>query len=309
MDNNIKALDLQEKTYLGIILDFFLQYWKLFLVSFVICFASAFLYLKYAGKAYQVNAKVILKDDEKGAFNSQADMLTDFGFQSTNTNVENEIEVLTSKSVVELAVRRAGLYVKYAENGFFVDRPIYKNVSRVQAAMTSEALDELTSGLSIALELNSDSLYSVSYSYYNRLLKKEVESRPIVVKEYPYVLSTEVGDVLLTENPEGTMLQDVTISIYNPSAMASAYQGSLGVAPVSKTASVAIVAVAIVIAFWNNDDSSGLEDFGLTASPYEESYMAYLLENGFDGNGTPNFANAEILNFYIIRLTSLLFTT
>lgn len=243
MDNNIKALDLQEKTYLGIILDFFLQYWKLFFVSFVICFASAFLYLKYAGKAYQVNAKVILKDEEKGAFNSQADMLTDFGFQSTNTNVENEIEVLTSKSVVELAVRRAGLYVKYAENGFFVDRPIYKNVSRVQAAMTSEALDELTSGLSIALELNSDSLYSVSYSYYNRLLKKEVESRPIVVKEYPYVLSTEVGDVLLTENPEGTMLQDVTISIYNPRAMASAYQGSLGVAPVSKTASVAIVAV------------------------------------------------------------------
>lgn len=53
---------------------------------------------------------------------------------------------------------------------------------------------------------------------------------------------------------------------------------------------VAVLAVVVGIAFWNNDDSSGLGDSVVTASPYEETYMAYLLENGFDGEGTPVFA-------------------
>jgi len=57
---------------------------------------------------------------------------------------------------------------------------------------------------------------------------------------------------------------------------------------------VAVLAVIIGFAFWNNDDSSVLEGSGVTALPYEESYMAYLLENGFDGMGTPDLANAEI---------------
>ncbi len=57
---------------------------------------------------------------------------------------------------------------------------------------------------------------------------------------------------------------------------------------------IAVIAVVVGIAFWNNDDSSGLEGSQVTASPYEESYMAYLLENGYDGTGTPKFAEAEI---------------
>lgn len=57
---------------------------------------------------------------------------------------------------------------------------------------------------------------------------------------------------------------------------------------------VAVLAVVIVLANWNNDSSSDLGDLSLSASPYEESYMAYLEEHGFDGEGTPAYADAEI---------------
>ena len=57
---------------------------------------------------------------------------------------------------------------------------------------------------------------------------------------------------------------------------------------------LAVLAVVVGIAFWNNDDSSDLGDSVVTASPYEESYMAYLLEHGYNGEGKPNFADAEI---------------
>ena len=57
---------------------------------------------------------------------------------------------------------------------------------------------------------------------------------------------------------------------------------------------VAVLAVILILTNWNNDSSSELGATGSYASPYEESYMAYLNEHGFDGEGTPELATAEI---------------
>ncbi len=242
MDNNKgNDVNLKDRTYLGFLLDYFLQYWKLFVISLVCCLAIAFVYLHTANKSYRINAKVLLKDDKKGTFSSQADMLADFGFQTKNTNVENEIEVLTSKNVVAAAVKRAGLYVRYVKDGFLVDRPIYKGQSRIHAAMNDADLEALPRGIDIKLELGSDSLYEISCCYELEGSDDIIETEPIKVDSYPYVISTELGDILLEENLEGTLYDKMTISIYNPSYMTLYYQSLLAVAPISKTASVAVV--------------------------------------------------------------------
>lgn len=243
MDNKGKDINSKDRTYLTMLLDYFLQYWKLFALSIICCFAVAFVYLKYSPRLYRVNAKILLKDDKKGAFNSQADMLADFGYQPTNSSMENEIEVLGSKSVVLAAVKRAGLYIKYVNNGTLIDKPISKATSRINAAIEEKLLDSLSSSVNINLELGEDSLYMMSYSHYCNKTKKVVESKPVKITTYPYALTTEVGDILLEENPNGVLLDEVTISIYNPLSMASYYQGSIAIAPVSKTASVAIISV------------------------------------------------------------------
>lgn len=243
MGNKGNDLNSKDRSYLALLLDYFLQYWKLFVVSLVCCLLISFVYLKYANKAYLVNAKVLLKDDKKGTFTSQTDMLADFGFQSTNSNVENEIEVLTSRSVVQAAVKRAGLYVKYVCNGFLADQPIYKTLSPVNVAMEDKDVESLSSTINVKLDLEDDSLYYVSYSYYSVDDNGLFKSEPVKVESYPYAISTELGDILLTENPKGRLFNELTISIYNPSAMASRYQGSLSVSPISKSASVAVISL------------------------------------------------------------------
>lgn len=243
MGNKGNDLNSKDRSYLALLLDYFLQYWKLFVASLVCCLLISFVYLKYANKAYLVNAKVLLKDDKKGTFTSQTDMLADFGFQSTNSNVENEIEVLTSRSVVQAAVKRAGLYVKYVCNGFLADQPIYKTLSPVNVAMEDKDVESLSSTINVKLELEDDSLYYVSYSYYSVDDNGLFKSEPVKVESYPYAISTELGDILLTENPKGRLFNELTISIYNPSAMASRYQGSLSVSPISKSASVAVISL------------------------------------------------------------------
>ncbi|MGN0507037.1 MAG: extracellular solute-binding protein [Lachnospiraceae bacterium] len=57
---------------------------------------------------------------------------------------------------------------------------------------------------------------------------------------------------------------------------------------------VAVLAVIIVLANWNNDSSSNPGGSVISASPYEETYMAYLNEHGYDGEGEPVYASAEV---------------
>ena len=93
------------------VFSYAVAYWKVLLLSVILCLVAAFVYLRIAVPQYQVMAKILLQDKERGSFMSQSDMLADFGFQAQNTNVENEIEVINSVSVVRGAVADAGLYV------------------------------------------------------------------------------------------------------------------------------------------------------------------------------------------------------
>lgn len=59
-------------------------------------------------------------------------------------------------------------------------------------------------------------------------------------------------------------------------------------------AAIAVLAVIIVFVNRNNGSSSNLGDQNVSASPYEETYMAYLNAHGYDGTGEPAYASAEI---------------
>jgi uncharacterized protein involved in exopolysaccharide biosynthesis len=93
---------------IGKLLSYFFAHWKLFLISLLVCVAAAYFYIRNTVPQYKVTAKVLLQDSEKGSVSSSADMLADFGFQAQNTNVENEIEVINSMSVIRGAVFDAG---------------------------------------------------------------------------------------------------------------------------------------------------------------------------------------------------------
>lgn len=245
MDNNIKQEQTQAAEFnLGTLLNFFSMYWKWFALSMAVCVLLALVYLRYATKVYQVTAKVILQDEQRGSFSSQTDLLADFGFQQTNTNVENEIEVLCSNVVVRNAVFDAGLYTKYSIEELFSVLPIYKMSSPVHLSIMEKDLNNLMAPLCIKLSLNSDSLYEVSYTYKNEFEEVEIESEKELINTYPYLLKTVKGDIVLSENPESDEKADgLNITVYPLSAMTMAYKSALIVQPVSKTASVSVIAL------------------------------------------------------------------
>lgn len=242
IERNVNQEENTEGFNLGLVLHHFLLNWKLFVVSVVLCLFVAVFYIYNSTKFYQVSAKIILQDDEKGSFASQMDMLSDFGFQGNTSNVENEIEVINSYSVVRGAVLDAGLYISYSIPKLIGVTPIYKMSSPVNAVIKESDLENLKSSLFISMNVNGDSLYEVTYAYENVAEGLEIESEPEVVENFPYLLQTVKGDVLLTRNNEVETASDVNITILPLMAAAASYKSSLTVAPVSKTASVAFVA-------------------------------------------------------------------
>lgn len=242
IERNVNQDDNSGEFNLGLLLHHFLLNWKFFAISVVVCLCVALFYIYNSTKVYQVSAKILIQDSERGSFVSQMDLLSDFGFQGATSGVENEIEVINSYSVVRGAVLDAGLYISYSRPKFIGVAPIYKMSSPVNAVIKESDLENLKSSLSIAININSDSACMVSYTYENVAEGYEIETEPEVIESFPYLLQTVKGDILLTRNEEVEALSDVNINIVPLMAAASMYKGSLGVAPVSKTASVALVA-------------------------------------------------------------------
>lgn len=233
----------EEGLDIGKILTLFFTYWKLFLVSVVFCLGVAVFYLYNAVPQYNVSAKILLADKEKGSFSSQADMLADFGFQGTNTNVENEIEVINSMSVARGAVLNSGVYISYAIPGFN-DRPIYKKASPVLVEVDNATLSGMVAPLNICFTFSEEGSVAVRYSCINETLGVNVETTDAVIKSFPYNLETVAGVVVVKKNElDKPYVGELNVTVNMLEATARSYMARLSIAPVSKMSSVAVMSI------------------------------------------------------------------
>ena len=214
------------------ILGYLRAYWWLFVLSVMVCVAGAFIYLRYTTPIYNISAKVLLQDSEKGGtVLSPSDMLADFGMQSQTSNVENEIEVMSSMTVVRAAVIDAGLYMTYQSGG----TTLYKSTTPLVVSMDDDALASLTADLNLEMEVTENGELNVSYDYNG-------ETGVHAVMEFPYAFLTPVGEVLISRNENVELVEGVITVVAKPvDKIAQRYKGALSISPLSKTASVAVL--------------------------------------------------------------------
>lgn len=234
------------------IFSYALAYWKLIVVFVVLCLVAAFAYLRVAVPKYQVTAKVLLQDKNKGSFSSSADMLADFGFQAQNTNAENEMEVMRSMSVVRGAVAKSGLNVSYAIPGV-INKPIYKEASpvfvtygdTVFGTVSMDSLAALYAPITMRFHFGADGKTDLEYSCYVTRDAREPQDFKAVVSSYPYVLKTPLGNVLIEKNSafEQDVTGDLIVELNPLESVALSYMSALNIAPVSKNSSVAVLAI------------------------------------------------------------------
>ncbi len=90
----------------------YLAYYPLFIISVVICLSAAIIYLRYAVPMYKATVLVFVKNDKTA--NSSTDLVkTAITGEPTNTNLDNEIQLMSSSSLMERIVNKNGFNISY----------------------------------------------------------------------------------------------------------------------------------------------------------------------------------------------------
>ncbi|MEA5458965.1 polysaccharide biosynthesis tyrosine autokinase [Arcicella sp. LKC2W] len=126
--NNIDFFKESEDNFdLKIVLLKYLRYWYWFFIALAIAFVGAFLYLQYSTPIFRVSSVLLIKDEKKGGMGGASEMLKELDIAGSNKIVENEMEVLKSRTLFEKVVDELNLTVSYYTESRFKDIELFNN--------------------------------------------------------------------------------------------------------------------------------------------------------------------------------------
>lgn len=212
--------------------------WPWFITSVIFCLVCAWLYLKVTTPVYDINASIIIKDDKKGG-NTGNDLsaFEDLGIISSSKNIDNEIEILRSKSLIKDVVSELELYISYSSEGKLPKNDLYGS-SPILVHFLPKDAERLKAPILLTVNYQSGNRIDVTATINGNTVNKHFT-------ELPAVLSEEVGTLTFTSNPAApiTGSGSVDVSIVNPLSIAKGYRSALSIEPTSKTTSVVTVSI------------------------------------------------------------------
>ena len=225
----------------------YLIHWPWFVVSIIICIACAWGYLRLTTPIYNISATVLIKDEKKGggaSMSSELEKMGLEGFVSSSSNVDNEIEVLRSKSLAREVVNNLGLFVTYMDEDEFPSKELY-HTSPVLVSLTHQEADKLPGRMEINMILQPTGALGVQITVGEKEYRKQFDKLPAVFPTDEGTIAFFANnDTLSAVCPENiTKERHITAFINRPFSVLKEYVSSLSIAPTSKTTSVVVISL------------------------------------------------------------------
>lgn len=239
-----EKVDIQELLFKYII------HWPWFVGAVLVCLIGAWIYLRMATPVYNISATVIIKDDKKGGNTGSMAGLEELGFGLTGSsqNIDNELEVLRSKTLVKEVVNLLNLYVSYTDEDEFPSKNMYKT-SPVLVSLTPQEAEKLTDPMIVEISLHPQGSLDVGVTIGKKEYQKHFE-------KLPAVFPMDEGTLAFFQSPDSLMvkkdtteesstqnIRHITAKINSPMKVARAYCENLRIEPTSKTTSVAVISL------------------------------------------------------------------
>lgn len=228
-------------------------HWPWFVGAVVACLIAAWIYLYMSTPVYNISATVLIKDDKKGGSAGMLSGLESLGLDgmiSPSQNIDNEIEVLRSKTIVKEVVENLGLYISYTDEDEFPSKNMYKT-SPVQVSLTPQEADLLEEPMIVEMTLQPQGSIDVNVEIGDDEYQKHFE-------KLPAVFPTHKGTLAFFQTPDSILpskkaseeivgvertVRNITATINKPLAVAKGYCGNMTIEPTSKTTSVAVISL------------------------------------------------------------------
>ena len=170
------------------------------------------------------------------------------GLMTSSKNIDNELEVLRSKTLVKEVVNQLNLYITYKDEDEFPAKSLYKT-SPVQVSLTPQEAEKLSSPMVVEMMLQPKGSIDVNVTVGEKEYQKHFE-------KLPAIFPTDEGTLAFFQDVDSVTLQDgtkvprleknvrhITATINKPMRVAKGYCSSLSIAPTSKTTSVAVISL------------------------------------------------------------------
>lgn len=124
-------------------------YWILLCVG--LGFFCARMYLRYSAPVYQASGKILIKDQESnsGGGLSEEAVLQEIGILKVGNNIENEIQILRSRTLMKQVIEELGLDVQYIGLGRLKNTEYYGGTSPIIIDSVHWGLDQHAARLEV----------------------------------------------------------------------------------------------------------------------------------------------------------------
>ena len=229
----------------------YITHWPWFVGAVLLCLVGAWFYLHWATPIYNVSATVLIKDEKKGGGAGLSSELEDIGLSGLMTsskNIDNEMEVLRSKTLVKEVINQLNLYITYKDEDEFPAKGLYKT-SPVQVSLTSQEAEKLTSPMIVEMVLQPKGSMDVNITIGEKGYQKHFDKLPAIfpTDEGTLAFFQQIDSVALLDGKKAAQalerVRHITATIDKPMHAARTYCKNLSIEPTSKTTSVAVISL------------------------------------------------------------------
>ncbi len=196
------------------------KHWKWFIISVIGALLLSYIYVRYATPEYAAKAKIQVLD-EKGS-SSELAVFKDLDFLGGGkSNVEDEVEILNSRSNFIDVIKDLRLNIKVTSLGNVKDSEVYRNRPFLINFIEKDSIIN-ASKFEFYLEIGSETTFGYS----------EEQDSPLKIYSYGKKVPTEIGDVVIIPNYpffKSYKGQKIKVSVNPVFDIAEDYQSKLNV--------------------------------------------------------------------------------
>ena len=222
--NESNEIDLKE------ILFKYYKYWKLYIISIITTVVLACFYLAFKENQYAVQSTILVKDDEKSGISSEISAFEDLGLGigGQSTNIENVIEVLKSRYIIEKVINKHNFNIRYFLKEGFKNIEQSKDESYISLNILKNKLNSQKHSIVLKIKNVKDNNFDLS-----------IDDKPFIKRKFGELIkSSEIGEFIISPSKLSKINNNEFLIVAKPITIAvKDYQNQFKVEKVNKESS------------------------------------------------------------------------
>lgn len=215
----------------------YLVHWKWFVFGVFACMVFASLYLRYQVPVYSATATLLVKDDKKGGLQSELAAFSDLGgITNVKSNIDNEIEILKSRSIIRKTIKKLDFTISYIREGRVKTLEEYKDKPVV---FTFYNIND-------AFYFNQKTFsFIVINAREFELFTDDQNQKSLGKFKYGEIINLDDSKLVVTRNPKTAIDKTYTMLVYvsKLNNAVESYRGRLSIDALNKNSSVATLSI------------------------------------------------------------------